>query len=106
MTKALNINFSDEKLGLDYLVFNLPRFRTRIREVAEIFYKYGFNSRTYNVDTEKYSTILYDKPFPIRSLLYLKTSLGTKIIYPYTFKQATPVGFIFLSKGEFSLFLN
>ena len=64
MSKTLNINFSDEKLGLDYLVFNLPRFRPRMLEVAEIFYKYGFNSRTYNADAEKYSTILYDKTFP------------------------------------------
>lgn len=32
-------------------------------QVAEIFYKYGFNSRTYNVNTKNYSTILYDKNF-------------------------------------------
>ena len=38
-------------------------------EVAEIFHKYGFNSRTYNADTEKYSTILYDKTF-IHSLTF------------------------------------
>lgn len=63
MPKTLNINFSDEKLGLDYLVFNLPRFRTRMLEVVEIFHKYGFNSRTFNDDTEKYLTILYDKIF-------------------------------------------
>jgi hypothetical protein len=63
MSKTININFSDEKLGLDYLVFNLPRFRTRMLEVAEIFHKYGFNSRTYNADTEKYSTILYEETF-------------------------------------------
>jgi len=63
MPKTLNINFSDEKLSLDYLVFNLPRFRTRMLEVAEIFHKYGFNSRTFNADTGKYSTILYDKTF-------------------------------------------
>jgi hypothetical protein len=30
---------------------------------SEIFHKYGFNSRTFNDDTEKYSTILYDKTF-------------------------------------------
>jgi hypothetical protein len=57
MSKALNINFSNEKLDLDYLVFNLPRFRTQMLKVAKIFHKYGFNSRTYNADTEKYSTI-------------------------------------------------
>ena len=63
MSKALSINFSNEKLDLDYLVFNLPRFRTRMLKVAKIFHKYGFNSRTFNHDTEKYSTILYNKTF-------------------------------------------
>ena len=63
MSKALNINFSNQKLDLDYLVFNLLRFRIQMLEVAEIFHKYGFNSRTYNTDTEKYSTILYEKTF-------------------------------------------
>lgn len=46
------------------------------------------------------------KPLPSRSLLRLKTSLGTKTIYPYTLKQATPIGSIFLSKVEYSLFLK
>jgi hypothetical protein len=63
MPKTLNIHFSDEKLTLDYLVFKLPRFRSRMREVAEIFHKYGFNSRTYDVDTENHSTILYKKTY-------------------------------------------
>lgn len=63
MSKALNINFSDEKLDLDYLVFNLPRFRTQMLKVARLFHRHGFNFRTYNADTEKYSTILYEKPF-------------------------------------------
>ena len=63
MAKTQNIHFSDEKLTLDYLVFKLPRFRSRMREVAEIFHKYGFNSRTYDVDTEKHSTILSNKTY-------------------------------------------
>jgi hypothetical protein len=37
MPKQLNINFSDEKLNLDYLGFNLPSFRPHMLEVAEIF---------------------------------------------------------------------
>jgi len=52
MPKQLSINFSDEKLNLDYLSFNLPSFRPHMLEVAEIFYKYGFNSLTFNLDTE------------------------------------------------------
>lgn len=63
MSKTININFSDDKLGLDYLVFNLTVFRTRILEVIEIFHKSRFNFRIYNADIEKYSTILYDKIF-------------------------------------------
>ena len=63
MSKTQNIHFSDEKLTLDYLVFKLPRFRSRMREVSEIFHKYGFNSRTYDVDTEKHSTILSNKTY-------------------------------------------
>lgn len=58
MPKTANINLSDEKLSFNYLVLNLPRFRGRMLEVAEIFHKYGFNSRTYNANTKKYSTIL------------------------------------------------
>ena len=78
MTETLNINFRDEKIGLDYLVFNLPRFRTRMLEVAEIFHKYGFNSRTYNADTEKYSTILYEKTFTHWLTFRLENELWNK----------------------------
>jgi hypothetical protein len=53
MTGTRTINFSDENLSLDYLVFNLPRFRTRMIKVAELFYKYGFNSKIYNTETGK-----------------------------------------------------
>nr|YP_010283342.1 hypothetical protein MKU01_pgp032 [Psammodictyon constrictum]ULD16461.1 hypothetical protein [Psammodictyon constrictum] len=63
MKKLTNTHFSDEKLDLDYLVFNLPRFRTQMLEVAEILHKYGFNSKSYDFETEEYSTILYDKTF-------------------------------------------
>ena len=63
MTKTKTINFSDENLSLDYLVFNLPRFRTRILEIAEIFYKYGFNSKIYNTETGNYSEIFTKKKF-------------------------------------------
>ena len=42
------------------------------------------------------------KPLLIGSLLHLKMSSGTKTIYLYTLKQATPAGFIFLLKREFS----
>ena len=44
-------------------------------EVVEIFYKYGFNSRTYYADTEKYSTILYDKIYPFAHFYTWKQTL-------------------------------
>lgn len=78
MSKALNINFSNEKLDLDYLVFNLPRFRTQMLKVAKIFHKYGFNSRTYDSDTEKYSMILYEKTFTHWLTFTLETELWNK----------------------------
>ena len=90
MPKQLSINFSDEKLNLDYLGFNLPSFRPHMLEVAEIFYKYGFNSLTFNLDTEKYSTIFY-----IRSLLHLKLTPGTKIICLYILNRQILGEFIF-----------
>ena len=78
MSKALNINFSNEKLDLDYLVFNLPRFKTQMLKVAKIFHKYGFNSRTYNDDTEKYSTIFYEKTFTHWLTFTLENELWNK----------------------------
>ena len=78
MSKTQNIHFTDEKLTLDYLVFKLPRFRSRMWDVAEIFHKYGFNSRTYNTDTEKYSTILYEKTFTHWLTFTLENELWNK----------------------------
>ena len=72
------INFSNEKRDLDYLVFNLPKFRTQMLKVVEIFHKYGFNSRTYNANTEKYSTILYDKTFTYWLTFTLENELWNK----------------------------
>ena len=104
MTKALNINFSDEKLGLDYLVFNLPRFRTRMREVAEIFYKYGFNSRTYYADTEKYSTILYDKTFPHSLTFILENESWNKDNLSIHFQASNSRRiYFFIKRGIFSI---
>nr|YP_010283285.1 hypothetical protein MKU01_pgp089 [Psammodictyon constrictum]ULD16404.1 hypothetical protein [Psammodictyon constrictum] len=104
MSKALNINFSDEKLGLDYLVFNLPRFRTRMLEVAEILHKYGFNSRTYNADTEKYSTILYDKTFTHWLTFTLKNESWNKDNLFIHFKASNSRKIYFLIKrGIFSI---
>lgn len=69
MSKQLNINFSDEKLNLDYLSFNLPSFRPHMLEVAEIFY--------------------------IRLFLHLKLTPGTKIIYLYILNRQILGKFIF-----------
>jgi hypothetical protein len=47
--------FKDEKFNLDYLTFNLPNLIElieRISEIAEIFYRYRFNSKIYDVETD------------------------------------------------------
>ena len=63
MPKTQNTNFSDENLSLDYLSFSLPKLKSRMREIAEIFHEYKFNSISYNIDTEEYLTIRYKKNF-------------------------------------------
>ena len=104
MSKALNINFSDEKLDLDYLVFNLPRFRTRMVKVAKIFHKYGFNSRTYNPDTEKYSTILYEKTFTHWLTFTLENELWNKDNLSIHFKASNSRRiYLFIKEGIFSI---
>jgi hypothetical protein len=104
MSKALNINFSNEKLDLDYLVFNLPRFRTQMLKVAKIFHKYGFNSRTYNADTEKYSTILYDKTFTHWLTFTLENELWNKDNLSIHFKASNSRRiYFFIKEGIFSI---
>lgn len=63
MIQRQPISFSDEKFNLDYLTFNLPNSIERISEIAQIFSRYKFNSKIYNVETEKTTTILEDKSF-------------------------------------------
>lgn len=63
MIQIQPISFSDEKFSLDYLTFNLPNSIKRISEIAEILYRYGFNSKIYDVETEKTTIILEDKSF-------------------------------------------
>ena len=41
-----SINFKYQNLNLDYLTLNIPNSVGRISEFAEIFFRYGFNSRT------------------------------------------------------------
>jgi hypothetical protein len=104
MSKALNINFSNEKLDLDYLVFNLPRFRTQMLKVAKTFHKYGFNSRTYNADTEKYSTILYDKTFTHWLTFTLENELWNKDNLSIHFKASNSRRiYFFIKEGIFSI---
>lgn len=44
--------FKDEKFNLDSLTFNLANSIERISEIAEIFYRYRFNSKIYDVETD------------------------------------------------------
>ena len=104
MSKTLNTNFSNEKLDLDYLVFNLPRFRTQRLKVAKIFHKYGFNSRTYNIDTGKHSTILYEKTFTHWLTFTFENDLWNKDNLSIHFKASDSRRIYFLIKeGIFSI---
>ena len=55
------INFKDQNLSLDYLTLNIPNSVSRISEFAEIFFRYGFNSKVFYVATNESQTILEDK---------------------------------------------
>ena len=55
------INFKDQNLNLDYLTLNISNSVGRISEFAEIFFRYGFNSKVFYVATNESQTILEDK---------------------------------------------
>jgi len=55
------INFKDQNLNIDYLTLNVSNSVRRILEFAEIFFKYGFNSKVFYVATNESKTILEDK---------------------------------------------
>ena len=55
------INFKNQNLNLDYLTLNIPNSVGRILEFAEIFFRYGFNSKVFYVATNESQTILEDK---------------------------------------------
>ena len=55
------INFKDQNLNLDYLTLNIPNSVGRILEFAEIFFRYGFNSKVFYVSTNEAQIILEHK---------------------------------------------
>jgi hypothetical protein len=57
------INFKDQNLNIDYLTLNAPNSVGRILEFAEIFSRYGFNSKIFYVATNESKTIFEDKKF-------------------------------------------
>ena len=104
MSKIQNINFNDEKLAFDYLVFNLLRFRPQMVKVTERFHKYGFNSRTFNADTEKYSTILYEKTFTYSLTFTLENEPWNKDNLFIYFKTSNSHRiYFFIKSGVFSI---
>ena len=56
-----SINFKYQNLNLDYLTLNIPNSVGRISEFAEIFFRYGFNSKVFYVATNESQIILEDK---------------------------------------------
>ena len=55
------INFKDQNLNLDYLILNIPNSVGWILEFADIFFRYGFNSKVFYVATNESQIILEDK---------------------------------------------
>ena len=104
MTETRTINFSDENLSLDYLVFNLPRFRTRLIKVAELFCKYGFNSKIYKTETGKYSEIFTKKKFTYSITFTLENESWNKDNLSIHFQGSNSRRiYFFIKKGIFSL---
>ena len=46
------MSFSDKKFSLEYLTFNLSNQIERILKIAKIFYRWQFNSKIYDLETE------------------------------------------------------
>lgn len=83
MLQKQPISFTDEKFNLDYLTFNLPNSIERISEIAEIFYRYRFNSKIYDVETEKTTIVLENKSF-VHTITF---RLGIKEPYSFIFQH-------------------
>lgn len=92
------IHFKDQNLNLDYLTLNIPNSVGRISEFADIFFRYGFNSKVFYVATNESQTILEDKKlFHTLTfiLLDLRVILGTKKQCLFNFQATTLVVYIF-----------
>lgn len=55
------INFRDQNLNIDYLTLNIFNSVGRILEFADIFFRYGFNSKVFYIATNESQIILEDK---------------------------------------------
>ena len=56
-----SISFKYQNLNLDYLTLNIPNSVGRISEFAEIFFRYGFNSKVFYVAINESQIIFEDK---------------------------------------------
>lgn len=55
------LNFQSLNIELDYLTLNLANSRSRLEEIAEIFFQLGFNSYAYDDEKQTNKTILQNE---------------------------------------------
>lgn len=89
------INFKDQNLNIDYLTLNVPNSVGRILEFAEIFFKYGFNSKVFMLQQTNQKSFLKIKSYTTLLLLDWRVILGTKKQCLFNFQSLTLVVYIF-----------
>ena len=98
------INFKDQNLNLDYLTLNIPNSVGRISEFAEIFFKYGFNSKVFYVATNESQIILEDKKLYHTLTFRLESDSWNKETMFIQFSGANSRRLYFLiTNGSFSI---
>ena len=98
------INFKDQNLNIDYLTLNVPNSVGRILEFAEIFFKYGFNSKVFYVATNESKIILEDKKLYHTLTFRLESDSWNKEAVFIQFSGANSRRLYFLiTNGSFSI---
>lgn len=98
------INFKDQNLNLDYLTLNIPNSVGRILEFAEIFFRYGFNSKVFYVATNESQIILEDKKLYHTLTFRLESDSWNKEAVFIQFSAANSRHLYFLiTNGSFSI---
>lgn len=98
------INFKDQNLNLDYLTLNIPNSVGRIYEFAEIFFRYGFNSKVFYVATNESQIILEDKKLFHTLTFRLESDFWNKetLFIQFSGKNSRRL-YLLITNGSFSI---